>query len=431
MERPLRMLRRQALPLRLSGPIIEAALPEVAVGEICEIRRHWRSREVIAHAQVLGFHHERTVLSLIGAAHGLSREILLHPTGGPLRVEVGDALLGTIIQPSGRISERLAPPPVRCNREWRAIDAPAPDYRQRAGVRQPFITGIRAFDGLLTCGIGQRVGIFSSAGCGKTMLMHQLIAQSDAEVFVIGLVGERGREVTEFVETLRHSPRRHQCVLVYATSNYASLERCNAALVATTVAEYFRDQGRRVVLFLDSLTRFARALRDVALAAGEAPARRGYPASVFDALPRVLERPGNSLSGSITAFYTVLLEGDDEPDPIADEIRSILDGHIYLSRKLSAASHYPAIDILHSASRVAGQVTDARQQALAGAMRGLLTRLEEMQTLIDLGEYRLGDNAENDRAHAQKQALWDFLRQDADQAEEFGQTLRLMHAFDA
>lgn len=431
MERPLRMLRRQALPLRLSGPIIEAALPEVAVGEICEIRRHWRSREVIAYAQVLGFHRERTVLSLIGTAQGLSREMLLHPTGGPLRVAVGDALLGAIIQPSGQLSERLAPAPVGCSTELRAIDAPAPDYRQRAGVRQPFITGIRALDGLLTCGIGQRVGIFSSAGCGKTLLMHQLIAQADAEVFVIGLVGERGREVTEFVEALRLSPRRHQCVLVYATSNYSSLERCNAALVATTVAEYFRDQGRRVVLFLDSLTRFARALRDVALAAGEAPARRGYPASVFDALPRILERPGNSPAGSITAFYTVLLEGEDEPDPIADEIRSILDGHIYLSRKLAAANHFPAIDILRSTSRVAGQVTDARQQALAGAMRGLLTRLEEMQTLIDLGEYRPGDNAENDRAQAKKQLLWDFLRQDADQAEEYGQTLRLMHAFDA
>ncbi|WP_406705052.1 EscN/YscN/HrcN family type III secretion system ATPase [Sodalis sp.] len=405
MERPLRMLRRQALPLRLSGPIIEAALPEVAVGEICEIRRHWRSREVIAHAQVLGFHRERTVLSLIGAAHGLSREMLIHPTGGPLRVAVGDTLLGTIILPSGRLSERLVPPPQAGAVELRAIDAPAPDYRQR-------------------------VGIFSSAGCGKTLLMHQLIAHADAEVFVIGLVGERGREVTEFAEALRLSPRRHQCVLVYATSNYASLERCNAALVATTVAEYFRDQGKRVVLFLDSLTRFARALRDVALAAGEAPARRGYPASVFDALPRLLERPGNTHTGSITAFYTVLLEGDDEPDPIADEIRSILDGHIYLSRKLAAANHYPAIDILRSASRVAGQVTEPRQQSLAGAIRGLMTRLEEMQTLIDLGEYRPGDNAENDRAQAKKQALWDFLRQDADRAEDVGQTLRLMHALD-
>ncbi|MGL9723958.1 type III secretion system ATPase SctN [Sodalis sp. (in: enterobacteria)] len=430
MERPLRMLRRQALPLRLSGPIIEAALPEVAVGEICEIRRHWRSREVIAHAQVLGFHRERTVLSLIGAAHGLSREMLIHPTGGPLRVAVGDTLLGTIILPSGRLSERLVPPPQAGAVELRAIDASAPDYRQRVGVRQPLITGIRALDGLLTCGIGQRVGIFSSAGCGKTLLMHQLIAHADAEVFVIGLVGERGREVNEFAEALRLSPRRHQCVLVYATSNYASLERCNAALVATTVAEYFRDQGKRVVLFLDSLTRFARALRDVALAAGEAPARRGYPASVFDALSRLLERPGNTHTGSITAFYTVLLEGDDEPDPIADEIRSILDGHIYLSRKLAAANHYPAIDILRSASRVVGQVTEPRQQSLAGAIRGLMTRLEEMQTLIDLGEYRPGDNAENDRAQAKKQALWDFLRQDADRAEDVGQTLRLMHALD-
>nr|AAG48602.1 SpaL/InvC [Sodalis glossinidius] len=424
-----------AHPTRIQGNIIEASLPAAAIGEVCEVLSSINDTSLAGYARVIGFNGSRTMLSLLCDSAGFSQHHLLVPTGKAFPIPLGEALLGAVLDPLGNICARLdgATETALIATEHRPIDVEALHFSEREPIAEKLITRIRAIDGLLTCGHGQRLGIFAAAGCGKTSLMNMLIEHSEADVYVVGLIGERGREVTEFVETLRHSPRRHKCVLVYATSDYASLERCNAALVATTVAEYFRDQGRRVVLFLDSLTRFARALRDVALAAGEAPARRGYPASVFDALPRVLERPGNSLSGSITAFYTVLLEGDDEPDPDAPDENPLRfsDGHIYLSRKLSAASHYPAIDILHSASRVAGQVTDARQQALAGAMRGLLTRLEEMQTLIDLGEYRLGDNAENDRAHAQKQALWDFLRQDADQAEEFGQTLRLMHAFDA
>lgn len=423
----LRLLRRQALPLRLSGPIIEAALPCVKVGEICEIRRHWADREVIARAQVLGFHHERTILSLIGNSRGLSRDAVLHPTGTQLVVNVSDAFLGAVIDPLGTIAERLCPPPAHCPVETRPIDIDAPSYLQRTGIREPFITGIRAIDGLLTCGTGQRIGIFASAGCGKTMLMHMLIDQADADVFVIGLIGERGREVTEFAESLRRSERQGRVVLIYATSDYSSLDRCNAARLATTVAEYFRDQGKKVVLFIDSLTRYGRALRDVALAAGEAPARRGYPASVFDAMPRILERPGNTRNGSITAFYTILLESDDEPDPIADEIRSILDGHIYLSRKLAAQSHYPAIDILRSISRVFGQVTDSRHQQLAGAIRKMLARLEELQIFLDLGEYKAGENPENDQAIEKRRALHDFLRQSSAEAMDVDSLLRVMH----
>ncbi len=423
----LRLLRRQALPLRLTGPIIEAVLPGVKVGEICEIRRSWACRDVIARAQVLGFHHERTVLSLIGPSRGLSRDVVLHPTGQQLVVNVSEDLLGTVIDPTGRIAERLIPPAASCQPEIRNIDTDAPAYSERSGIRQPFITGIRAIDGLLTCGIGQRVGIFASAGCGKTVLMHMLIDQADADVFVIGLIGERGREVTEFTEALRRSGRQGQCILVYATSDYSSLDRCNAAMVATTIAEYFRDRGKRVVLFMDSITRYARALRDVALAQGQAPARRGYPASVFDAMPRILERPGNTRRGSITAFYTILLESDDEPDPIADEIRSILDGHIYLSRKLAAQNHYPAIDILRSISRVAGQVTQEHHQSLAGEVRRLLAKLEELQIFLDLGEYQPGENAENDRAMNKRQALQDFLRQPLEERTDFNATLQVMY----
>ncbi|OHX19932.1 EscN/YscN/HrcN family type III secretion system ATPase [Chromobacterium sphagni] len=398
----------------------------MAIGELCDIRRSWQNREVVARAQVVGFQRERAVLSLIGNARGLSREAVLEPTGRAMSAWVGEAALGAVLDPTGRIVERFAPEAGAAGEE-RGIDADPPPYSQRVGIRQPLATGVRAIDGLLTCGVGQRVGIFASAGCGKTMLMHMLIEQTEADVFVIGLIGERGREVTEFAESLRASPRRERCVLVYATSDFSSVDRCNAALLATTVAEHFRDQGKKVVLFIDSMTRYARALRDVALAAGEPPARRGYPASVFDSLPRLLERPGATAAGSITAFYTVLLESDDEPDPMADEIRSILDGHIYLSRKLAGQGHYPAIDALKSASRVAGRVTDGAHQRSAAAVRGLMARLEELQVFIDLGEYRPGENADNDRAMAARAPLLQWLRQGMDEYSPPADTLRGMH----
>ncbi|WP_440029664.1 type III secretion system ATPase SctN [Chromobacterium amazonense] len=422
-----RLLRRLAYPQRLSGPILEAALPGVAIGELCEVRRCWQEDEVVARAQVVGLTRERAVLSLIGNARGLTREAVLRPTGRALSAWVGESALGAVLDPTGQIVERFAPEAGMAGEE-RGVDADPPPYSRRVGVCEPLVTGVRAIDGLLTCGVGQRVGIFASAGCGKTMLMHMLIDQADADVFVVGLIGERGREVTEFVEALRASPKRERCVLVYATSDYASVDRCNAALLATTVAEYFRDQGKNVVLFVDSMTRYARALRDVALAAGEPPARRGYPASVFDSLPRLLERPGATHGGSITAFYTVLLEGDDEPDPLADEIRSILDGHIYLSRKLAGQGHYPAIDVLKSASRVAGQVAEPGHQQLASGVRMLMGRLDELQVFVDLGEYRSGENDDNDRAMSLRDPLRQWLRQPLHEHSSFDHTLRGMHA---
>lgn len=420
------LLRPQAHPLRLSGVIIEAVLPGVKIGEICEIRQGWNQPGVVARAQVLGFHGDNTVLSLIGTAQGLSRDAVISPTGTGLSVALSHDLLGCVMNPFGDVLERFAAPAHDVIWQRRPIDAPPPEYHARVGIRQPFLTGIRAVDGLMTCGIGQRMGIFASAGCGKTTLMHMLIEQAQADVFVIALVGERGREVTEFIEALRQSHRQSQCVLVFATSDYSSLDRCNAALVATTVAEYFRDQGMNVVLFLDSITRYARALRDVALAAGEAPARRGYPASVFEALPKLLERPGATQAGSITAYYTILLESDDEPDPIADEIRSILDGHIYLSRKLAAKNHYPAIDVLHSVSRVSSQVCQPEHLHASGELRRILAKIEELQIFVDLGEYQPGDNAENDRAMNKRDALYAWLRQQANEHTAFSALIQEM-----
>lgn len=418
---------RAARPLRLDGPLLEAALTGVVIGEVCEVRRHWREPEICANAQVIGFRADRVLLSLLGDAQGLSRDSLIVPTGASLSLYCSDAMLGCVIDPRGKVVERLAPAVESSGRDC-PVDAPPPGYRQRRPVSEPLGTGVRVIDSLLTCGIGQRVGIFAAAGSGKTSLMNMLIEHTDADVFVVGLIGERGREVTEFIEHMRHSPRRAQCVVVYATADFSSVDRCNAALQATAIAEYFRDQGARVVLLLDSMTRYARARRDLALAAGEAPARRGYPASVFDALPRLLERPGATESGSITAFYTVLLESDDDPDPIAEEIRSILDGHIYLDRKLAAKGHFPAVSVLRSASRVARQVTDEPTRDLASLARDTLARLEDLQMFVDLGEYRPGENHENDRAMDCREDLNEWLRQPLDAGCAMDQGLEQLRA---
>lgn len=420
-------LRQQAHPTRLAGPIIEAKLSDVKIGEVCEIYNNWRERESVARAQVLGFNQNMTLLSLIGTAKGLSREAVISPTGSGLNVMLYPGLAGSVLDPAGNVVQQLDGNTEKedcIEYERRRIEAAPPEWHKRVAIAQPFITGVRAIDGLITCGVGQRLGIFASAGCGKTMLMHMLIENADADIFVVALIGERGREVTEFVEALRHSERRQQCIVVYATSDYSSLDRCNAALVATTVAEYFRDRGKNVVLFLDSVTRYARALRDVALAAGEAPARRGFPASVFDALPKILERPGSTTTGSITAFYTILLESEDEADPVADEIRSILDGHIYLSRKLAAKNHYPAIDVLRSISRISNQVCAVEHRRFSGEVRRILAKLEEMQLLLDLGEYQPGQNAQSDRAINKQAALSDWLCQKMDEFTPFESMLQ-------
>lgn len=279
----LRLLQRLAYPQRICGSVLEAALPDVAIGELCDIYRDWQDKQVMARAQVVGLHRDRTVLSLIGNACGLTRKAVIRPTGHALSVRIGNAVLGAVLDPTGTVVERLVGEPMSSGEEERVIDSGALPYTLRAGIHEPLVTGVRVIDGLLTCGVGQRMGIFAPAGCGKTTLMHMLINQTDADVFVIGLIGERGREVTEFVEWLKQSPEKSRCVLVFATSDYSSVDRRNAALLATTVAEFFRDQGKRVVLFIDSLTRYTRALRDVALFAGEPPARRGYPASVLTA----------------------------------------------------------------------------------------------------------------------------------------------------
>ncbi|BAE73840.1 putative ATP synthase SpaL [Sodalis glossinidius str. 'morsitans'] len=418
-----------AHPTRIQGNIIEASLPAAAIGEVCEVLSSINDTSLAGYARVIGFNGSRTMLSLLCDSAGFSQHHLLVPTGKPFQFPLGEALLGAVLDPLGNICARLdgATETALIATEHRPIDVEALHFSEREPIAEKLITRIRAIDGLLTCGHGQRLGIFAAAGCGKTSLMNMLIEHSEADVYVVGLIGERGREVTEFIEELKHSSRSGKVVLVNSTSDRSSVERCNAAQVATTVAEYFRDQGKNVLLFIDSITRYARALRDMALSMGELPARRGYPASVFERLPKLLERPGSSQLGSITAFYTVLLENEEEPDAIGDEVRSILDGHIYLSHTLAAQGHYPAIDILRSTSRLFLQITDKQQQRAAVRFRDLLVRQRDMQLYLDLGEYRRGENQENDNAFDKENIMSDFLRQPLDECMEFSQTLERLN----
>ncbi|AWS49780.1 type III secretion system ATPase SctN [Providencia rettgeri] len=419
-----------AHPARIHGCLIEAPLQGVFIGEICFIEHSLAQPNVIAKAQVVGFKEGLTVLSLIGRAQGLTREVVIRPSGYPFVFEVGEHLAGKIFNAAGEqvgtLSENLSEP-MLLNTKLLRIDSPPVSVTQRRPVAEPMVTGVRAIDSLLTCGLGQRIGIFAAAGSGKTSLMNMIINHAHADIHVVALIGERGREVIEFIEELKESPHAAQTILIYATSDSPPIERCNAALLATTIAEYFRDCGRNVLLYVDSMTRYARALRDVALATGELPARRGYPASVFEQLPMLLERPGQLKHGSITAFYTVLLESEEEADPIGDEIRSILDGHIYLSHKLAGRGHYPAIDILHSISRVFQKVTTPEHRRCAIDLRDMISRLEQIQLYLELGEYQRGESHENDRALDKKEQIEGFLKQAMDEPMNFDNMLNILN----
>jgi len=303
------------------------------------------------------------------------------------------------------------------------VYAEPPNPMTRRLIDRPLPLGLRALDGLLTCGEGQRMGIFAAAGGGKSTLLSAIIKGSAAEVCVLALIGERGREVREFIEHDLGPEGRKKAVLVVSTSDRSSMERLKAAYTATAIAEYFRDQGAKVLLLMDSVTRFGRAQREIGLAAGEPPTRRGFPPSVFSTLPRLMERAGNSDKGSITALYTVLVEGDDMTEPIADETRSILDGHIVLSRKLAAANHYPAIDVMASVSRVMNAITTKAHREAAQKLRAILAKYAEIELLVQIGEYRKGSDAEADRALERIGAVNAFLRQGMDEASSFEQTL--------
>ncbi|MCK9781272.1 MULTISPECIES: type III secretion system ATPase SctN [Enterobacterales] len=430
MNKEFSIFHHAAHPIRIQGNILEVMLRGVFIGEICLLKDSIINGQIIGEAIVIGFRNGITILSMMGSSQGYSLQIIVVPTGKAFSVALSPNILGSMIDIKGNYLLRFNDKKeVKENfYSYLPIDGHPPSFSDRRPITDVFESGVRAVDGLLSCGLGQRMGIFASAGTGKTMLMNMFIRFSQADIFVIGLIGERGREVTEFVEELKKDKRCEKTVLICSTSDQPAIERCNAALVATTVAEYFREQGKNVVLFIDSMTRYCRALRDVALTAGELPVRKGYPASVFDKLPAILERPGVTHQGSITAFYTVLLESDDEPDAIGEEIRSILDGHIYLSRKIAASGHYPAIDILGSVSRIFQQITSTKQQNAALKIRQMLMRLQDIKQLQELGEYRPGENELNDLAVNKQTVIEAFLIQSFKEKADFQQTLNQLYA---
>lgn len=395
--------------LHISATLLKARLPGVSMGELCRLLPGG------ALAEVVGINGPDALLSPFIDTAGLHCGQKVQPLGYRQQVPVGDALLGRVIDGLGRPLDKgdALPGP------WRAFDAPPPAALVRAPISTPFLTGIRAIDGLLTCGEGQRMGIFAAAGVGKSTLLSMLCCSPDSDVNVLVLIGERGREVREFLDKSIDEALRRRSVVVVATSDRPPLERMRALFVATTIAEAFRDRGKRVLLFADSLTRYARAAREIAIDAGEAVPAGGYPSSVFATLPRLLERAGKGAIGSITAFYTVLVEGDDMNEPLADEVRSLLDGHIVLSRRLAEASHFPAIDVLASLSRLMPQIVSQQHRVLAGELRRLLAIYREVELLVRVGEYQRGEDPIADLAVNNHAAINAFLQQGHHQPESF------------
>lgn len=405
------------------GMLIDASGIQAHVGELCELVT---PGEPPLLAEVVGFHHNTAILTPLGPTTGISALTEVVPTGRGHVCPVGVGLLGRVLNALGDPIDEHGP---------LATLAQMPVHREpvsplaRRMIEAPLATGIRTVDGLLTLGEGQRVGVFSPPGVGKSTLLGMLARGSQADVNVIALIGERGREVKEFIEHSLGPEGLAKSVLVVSTSDRPPMERIKSAYVATTIAEHFRDQGRKVLLLMDSLTRFARAQREIGLASGEPPTRRSYPPSIFSMLPQLLERAGQGKAGSITAIYSVLTEGDEENDPIAEEVRSILDGHIVLSRKLASANHYPAIDVLASISRVMPLVASRAHRDAASAFRGLLAKYQEMELLVQIGEYRAGSDAQADRAIAARPAMLDFLRQAPEAAQPFEKTVAQLQSF--
>jgi len=417
-------------PIRLTGRVveiiglvIESRGPAVSVGDVCLIEGLRGGRRV--QAEVVGFRGERVLLMPLGQLGGIAAGASVAASGRPLRVPVGHELLGRVLDGLGRPIDGLGPTGARRTRPL-AAEPPNPLTRRR--ISEPMATGIRSIDALLTCGRGQRVGIFSGSGVGKSILLGMIARSSEADLNVIALVGERGREVRDFIEKDLGEDGLRKSVVVAVTSDQAALVRLKGAFLATTIAEYFRDLGLNVMLMMDSLTRVAMAQREIGLAVGEPPATKGYPPSVFALLPRLLERSGTSSLGSITGLYSVLVEGDDMNEPVADAARSILDGHISLSRKLATENHYPAVDVLDSVSRVMIDVVSREHQDIAARVREVLATYREAEDLINIGAYVAGSNPRIDFALEKMDAIRSFLKQPIDERTGYDETSRQLRS---
>jgi type III secretion system H+-transporting two-sector ATPase len=396
----------------LVGLLIRATVPDVRTGELCLIRNQRSSHPL--KAEVVGFEGGDVLMMPLGPLVDIGPQSEVISTGKYLSVKVGDELLGRVLNGLGEPMDAEFKGPLMAGEEY-SVYQEAPDPMHRNRVNKPISVGVRAIDSLLACGEGQRIGLFAAAGVGKSTLLGMIARNTEADVNVITLVGERGREVRDFIEQDLGPEGLKRSVIVCATSNEPSLVRLKAAYVGTAIAEYFRNRGKRVMLMMDSVTRFARAQREIGLACGEPPARAGYTPSVFAELPRLLERAGNSDKGSITAFYTVLVAGDDMNEPVADEVRSILDGHIILSREMADSGHFPAIDVLSSVSRVMNAISTRQHRTAASAMRSVLATYNKQKDLITLGAYQAGSDSRTDEAIRRIDDINDYLKQPTDE----------------
>ena len=406
------------------GSVIQGTLPGGAVGEICLLRS---AGYTDIPAEVVGFTEEGALLFPWLEPKGLSPDTRIVPTGGHHRINVSEDLRGCVVDGFGQVMD---PPEMKVSGGTSLeVDRPPTPALQRRSIEEPFVTGVRVMDALLTIGRGQRTGIFAAPGVGKSSLLAMLAGGARGLV-VLALVGERGREVKEFLTRLLPPAVRQNCICVVATSDRPAMEKIRAARVASTIAEYFRDQGEDVLLLMDSVTRYARALRETGLSAGEQPTRRGFPPSVFRDLPRLVERSGNGSRGSITAFYTVLVEGNDLHEPVADEMKSLLDGQIILSADLAAAGHYPAVDVLASMSRLMPVVSDEELQKRAVRFRRLLSLYKDVNLLLKIGEYQEGSCADTDEAIALQPRMNRFLQQAMGKRSSLEQTRAALEALD-
>ncbi len=413
--------------IQVVGLVIEAIGPSAMIGELCRIAKSRHDTDPI-YAEVVGFRDSRVLLMPIGEREGIKARNEVIALRTPHRVSVGPELLGRVLNGFGTPMDDKPMP--RCSIQY-PVNASPPNSLRRNRITQSLAVGIRSIDGLLTIGKGQRMGIFAGSGVGKSTLLGMVARNTAADVNVIALTGERGREVRDFIEENLGEEGLKRSVVVVSTSDQPPILRLKSAMVATAIAEYFRDQGRDVMLILDSLTRLATAQRDVGLAIGEPPATRGYTPSVFALLPRLLERAGNSDRGSITGLYSVLVDGDDMNEPVADTARGILDGHIVLSRALANAGHYPAIDLLQSVSRVMNDVISPQHQAAARTFRSILSVYREAEDLINIGAYVEGSNPIIDTAKRRIGDIRRFLQQTPDQNVNFSQTQQqLISEFD-
>ncbi len=406
------------------GLTIESKGPQAKLGDICQIYPGFeQSEKRPAIAEVVGFKEGKVLLMPYENVEGIGPGSSVENTNAPLMVRVDEELLGKTLDGLGRLDADVE----IAGREY-SVEAKPPDPMTRKIIDEVLPLGVKAVDGLITVGKGQRIGIFAGSGVGKSTLMGMFARNTRADINVIALIGERGREVREFIERDLGPEGMRRSVVVVATSDKPALERKKAAQTATAIAEYFRDQGKDVLLMMDSLTRFSMAQREIGLASGEPPVSRGYPPSVYSEMPKLLERAGRSDKGSITGLYTVLVDGDDFNEPITDTARSILDGHIMLSRKLGHKNHYPAIDVLQSISRCMSQIAKREHKQMAGKLKNVLATYNEAEDLINIGAYKSGSNAEIDYAISKIQAVNQFLRQDVDEKFTFEETIELLNS---